>query len=86
MLPKLKGWLLISKGGTAGTPKEWCIHHGYIAAVKKAMMDQSLSSLLDQSNLEALEKYMASEEVKNIRLDVDIVGEKVRSICRARSE
>lgn len=85
MLPKLNNGLLISKGGTAGTPKEWCIRLQYVGAVKNAIIEQSVSSLLEKKGLEVLANYVNSESDRHFRLDGEIVSEKIRSICRAQN-
>lgn len=85
MLPKLNGGLLITKGGTAGTPKEWCIRLQYVGSVKDAMIKQAVSRLLDEKGLEALANYVNSDSDRSFRLDGEIVNEKIRSICRAQN-
>jgi|GEM_PF-5646749 len=85
MLPKLSSGLLICKGGTAGTPREWCIRLEYVGAAKSAIIGQNLTQLLSIQGLEAISHYIYAKQEGHFRLDGEIASEKVRGICRAQN-
>jgi hypothetical protein len=53
MLSHLEGQLLLSKGGTRGTKKEWSINLRVLPIVKKLILDQDFDQLLKEPSLVA---------------------------------
>ena len=85
LLPTLTDRLLLTKGaGQGNTPKEWSIDTRFLAAVKRAMISKSLVALLEFECLRGLLDRIAEDQEKPYRLDVEIVTDKVRSVCRGR--
>ncbi|MEI8375125.1 MAG: hypothetical protein WCJ35_20075 [Planctomycetota bacterium] len=85
LLPTLADRLLLTKGaGQGNTPKEWSIDTRFLAAVKRAMISKSLASLREFECLRGLLDRIAEDQEKPYRLDVEIVTDKVRSVCRER--
>lgn len=82
MLGQLEGKLLISKGGTPGTPKEWCIHLKWLPLVKKIILDQSFSHLNGEPELETVRNSLTRDD-RRYRIDGEIINERVRGICRS---
>lgn len=74
--------LLLTKGGTAGTPKEWCIFLEHVPIVKQMVLQQSFSPLDAVASLKPIFKYV-NDDVRPFRIDGEIVSERVRGICQA---
>ena len=85
ILPTLVDRLLLTKGsGQGNTPKEWSIDRRFLAAVKRAMISKSLAALREFECLHGLLDRIAEDQKKTYRLDLEIVTDKVRSVCRER--
>ena len=85
ILPTLVDRLLLTKGsGQGNTPKEWSIDRRFLAAVKRAMISKSLVALREFECLHGLLDRIAEDQEKTYRLDLEIVTDKVRSVCRER--
>ncbi len=84
MLGSLGGTLLLKKGGTKGTPKEWSIRLTYLIVVKQIITNQSFSPLSAYEGLKSLAAFVSGGDVeRTYRLDGEIVTEKIREICRS---
>lgn len=83
MMDRLKSCgLLLTKGGTKGTPKEWCIRLGHVPIVKQMVLQQSFSPLDADTSLKALARYV-DDDVRTFRIDGGIITERVRGICQS---
>lgn len=83
MLPRLKGTLLLCKGGKQGkTPREWSICLSALPSVKQSMIEFSLTPLLTVPGLVAFVKRASKDKQTTFRLDDTVVTERVRDTCR----
>jgi hypothetical protein len=85
VLDSLNGRLLLTKGASQGnTPKEWSIDTRFLPLVKQAILSNSVSPLCGIAGLEGLFRRIEQCGERTVRLDQDVVNERIRAICRAR--
>jgi len=82
LLSRLDHCLLISKGGTAGTPKEWCIRYDYLPIVKKVILSQSFKELSTIDELKPVYDRISKDSDRKHRIDGTMIRERERDICR----
>ncbi len=84
-IERATGTLLLTKGGNQGkTPKEWCIHTGFLPAVKRVIIERSFAPLRAEANLSALMDFVDRGPDELIHADKTMVSEKVVNHCRDR--
>jgi len=83
LLDKMKNVLLLTKGGTQGTKKEWAIYQPRLAAVMAAFLQQSLAPLDAEPGLGALLLYVRGGKGALICVDEIVQVERVREVCRS---
>lgn len=86
ILQKLEGVLLLTKGGTKGTRKEWSICLKHLAVVKRIVLEQTFAHLEGIAEFDSIRNLLAGDDDRTFRIDNEIVTEKVRQHCRMRHE
>lgn len=82
MMGRLKSrGLLLDKGGTAGTPKEWSINIRFLPLVKQTVVQQCFAPLETDASLKPIVTYVGDKD-RTIRIDGEIVSERVRGTCQ----
>lgn len=83
LLQKCDGALLLKKGGNQGkTPLEWSINTTMLPDVKRAILSRNLAVLIDHELLAPIKSAMKIDCGASVRIDGEIVSEKVVAICR----
>jgi hypothetical protein len=83
LLDKMKDVLLLTKGGTQGTKKEWAIYRPRLAAVMAAFLQQSLAPLDTEPGLGSLLGYVRGGRGERLCVDEIVQVERVREVCRS---
>jgi hypothetical protein len=83
LLEKMKDVLLLTKGGTQGTKKEWAIYKPRLAAVMAAFLQQSLAPLDAEPELASLLLYVRGGTGELLCVDEIVRVERVRDVCRS---
>lgn len=78
LLGHLSDKLLLPKGGTKGTKKEWCIRSDHVGAVKKAIITRSVTPLKAIAEI----SHLFTDDEERPYLLNDLLNEKVIAISR----
>jgi hypothetical protein len=84
LLTRLQGVVLLTKGGTKGTPKEWCINTVFSPRCQERHSQESFEPLREIQSLSALMEDVTRSNERNVRLDL-LINETVRYNCRQTS-